>query len=74
MKLITEICEDIEYVVESKGKELFIEGVFLQSNVKNRNGRVYPKEVLEKEVKRYTENYINKNRFWRTWTSRRPIY
>lgn len=70
MKLITEICEDIEYVVESKGKELFIEGVFLQSNVKNRNGRVYPKEVLEKEVKRYTENYINKNRFWRTWTSR----
>ena len=62
MKLITEICEDIEYVVESKGKELFIEGVFLQSNVKNRNGRVYPKEVLEKEVKRYTENYINKNR------------
>lgn len=62
MKLITEICEDIEYVVESKGKELFIEGVFLQSNVKNRNGRVYPKEVLEKEVNRYTENYINKNR------------
>ena len=60
MKLITEICEDL--IVEEKGKELYIEGVFLQSNVQNRNGRVYPKEVLEKEVKRYTENYINKNR------------
>ena len=56
MKLITEICEDL--IVEEKGKELYIEGVFLQSNVQNRNGRVYPKEVLEKEVKRYTENYI----------------
>jgi len=60
MKLITEICEDL--IVEEKGKDLYIEGVFLQSNVENRNGRVYPKEVLEKEVKRYTENYINKNR------------
>tara|TARA_B100001094_G_scaffold328334_1_gene388499 strand:+ start:2923 stop:3570 length:648 start_codon:yes stop_codon:yes gene_type:complete len=60
MKLITEICEDL--IVEEKGKDLYIEGVFLQSNIENRNGRVYPKEVLEKEVKRYTENYINKNR------------
>jgi hypothetical protein len=60
MKLITEIFEDL--IVEEKGKDLYIEGVFLQSNVTNRNGRVYPKEVLEKEVNRYTENYINKSR------------
>ena len=60
MKLITEVVEDI--LVESKGKDLFIEGIFLQSNVKNRNGRVYPTEVLEREVQRYNENYIQKNR------------
>jgi len=60
MKLITEVVEDI--LVESKGKDLFIEGIFLQSNVKNRNGRVYPTEVLEREVERYNENYIQKNR------------
>jgi hypothetical protein len=61
MKLITEIVEDIN-IVEASGKDLYIEGVFLQSNVKNRNGRVYPTEILQKEVKRYTENYIDKNR------------
>lgn len=60
MKLITEVVEDI--LVESTGKDLFIEGIFLQSNVKNRNGRVYPTEVLEREVERYNENYIQKNR------------
>ena len=60
MKLITEVVEDI--LVESKVKDLFIEGIFLQSNVKNRNGRVYPTEVLEREVERYNENYIQKNR------------
>ena len=60
MKLITEVVEDI--LVESKGKDLFIEGIFLQSNVKNRNGRVYPTEVLEREVERYNKNYIQKNR------------
>ena len=64
MKLITEVIEDIN-IVEAKtetGKDLYIEGVFLQSDVKNRNGRVYPTDVLLKEVNRYTENYVNKNR------------
>ena len=60
MRLITEVVEDI--IVESKGNNLFIEGVFLQSNIQNRNGRVYPPEVLAKEVKRYTEKYVNQNR------------
>ena len=60
MKLITEVVEDI--IVESKGKELFIEGVFLQSNIKNRNGREYPEEIMDKEVKRYDEKYVQKNR------------
>ena len=62
MKLITEIVEDINIVEEKNGKGLYIEGVFLQSNVKNRNNRVYPTEVLQQEVNRYTESYINKNR------------
>jgi len=60
MRLITEVVEDI--IVESKGNNLFIEGVFLQSNIQNRNGRIYPPEVLAKEVKRYTEKYVNQNR------------
>lgn len=60
MKLITEVFENI--LIEEKGKDLYIEGVFLQSNVKNRNGRVYPTEVLSREVERYNENYIQKNR------------
>lgn len=60
MKLITEVFEDL--IVESKGKELFIEGVFLQSNIKNRNGREYPSEIMDKEVERYNEKYVQKNR------------
>ena len=60
MKLITEVFEDL--IVESKGKELFIEGVFLQSNIKNRNGREYPAEIMDKEVERYNEKYVQKNR------------
>ena len=62
MQLITEISEDLQFITEEKGKDLFIEGVFLQSNIENRNKRVYPPEVLEREVKRYTDNYISKNR------------
>ena len=64
MKLIKEITEDVQYIQEEKDgkKNLYIEGVFLQSNLKNRNGRVYPKEVMQKEVARYTEQQINKNR------------
>ena len=62
MKLITEVIEDINIVESKSGKDLYIEGVFLQSDMKNRNGRVYPTDVLTNEVNRYTENYINKNR------------
>ena len=65
MKLIKEHTEQVNLIVEEKlgkGKEYFIEGVFLQSNLKNRNGRVYPTDVMAKEVKRYSEEYINKNR------------
>ena len=64
MRLIKEITEDVQYIQEEKDgkKNLFIEGVFLQSNLKNRNGRVYPKEVMAKEVARYTSEQIDKNR------------
>lgn len=65
MKLIKEQVEEVKLVVEEKlgkGKEYFLEGVFLQSNLKNRNGRVYPKEIMAKEVNRYNEEYIKKNR------------
>lgn len=64
MKLIKEINENVQYIQEEKNgkKNLYIEGVFLQSNITNRNGRCYPKEVMEKEVARYTEEQINKNR------------
>ncbi len=64
MRLIKEITEDVQYIQEEKDgkKNLFIEGVFLQSNLKNRNGRVYPKEVMAKEVARYTTEQIDKNR------------
>jgi hypothetical protein len=65
MRLIKEHTESVSYLVEEKlgkGKEYFIEGVFLQSNLKNRNGRVYPVEILDKEVKRYNDEYVSKNR------------
>ena len=65
MKLIKESIEEVKLIVEEKlgkGKEYFLEGVFLQSNLKNRNGRVYPKEIMAKEVNRYNEEYIKKNR------------
>jgi len=66
MKLITEMNEDIQYLVEedeSTGKKNhFIQGIFMQAEQKNRNGRVYPGKTLMKEVKRYNEAYIAKNR------------
>ena len=65
MKLIKEVYEQNTIIVEEKlgkGKEYFIEGIFLQSEVKNRNGRMYPESVMDKEVQRYVENYIAKNR------------
>ena len=65
MKLISEEVSSAEYLVEEDKngkKEYKIKGVFLQSNIKNRNGRVYPKEILMKEVTRYNKEFINKNR------------
>ena len=64
MRLICEQLEDVEFICEDsgKGKNYFIEGVFMQANVKNRNGRLYPKEILQKETKRYEQNYIKQNR------------
>jgi hypothetical protein len=65
MKLIREVTETTNLIVENKlgkGKEYFIEGIFLQSELKNRNGRMYPESVMDKEVKRYSEEYVSKNR------------
>ena len=64
MKLISEEVCSAEYLVEEKNgkKNYTIKGVFLQSNIKNRNGRVYPKDILMTEVKRYNSEFINKNR------------
>ena len=64
MKLITEEINNAEYIVEEKNgkKDYKIRGVFLQSDIKNRNGRVYPYETLMKEVNRYTNEFISKNR------------
>ena len=64
MKLITETIEDVKLITEEKNgkKLLYIEGVFLQSELKNRNGRKYPFSVLDREVKRYNEEYIQSKR------------
>ena len=64
MKLITEQIEDVKILTEERdGKKLlYIEGVFLQSELKNRNGRMYPFEVLNREVERYSEEYVKTKR------------
>jgi hypothetical protein len=65
MKLITEVVEDIQYLTEQNDegeKSYYIEGIFMQAEKPNRNGRIYPKEVLEKEVNRYNKEYVKKNR------------
>ena len=65
MKLISEHIEDVEYITEEKdnGEKTYkIKGVFMQSEVKNRNGRVYPFPVIQKEVNRYNKDYVNENR------------
>ena len=60
MKLIREEIESVEILVEQKNgkKSMYIEGVFLQGNIKNRNGRMYPMETLRREVSRYNENHV----------------
>ena len=64
MKLITEINEDLEYLVEERGgkKSMFINGVFMMSETKNRNGRIYTKDILFNEVNRYRNQYVDKKR------------
>ena len=64
MKLIREEIENVEFIVENRNgkKSLYIEGVFLQGNIKNRNGRMYRMETLRKEVSRYNENHIQSGR------------
>lgn len=63
--LIKEIVEDISYITEateSGEKNVFIEGIIMQGDIKNRNGRIYPSNVLMREMNRYNENYVSKNR------------
>ena len=65
MKLISEEATNVEFLTEtskSGGKNYFIEGIFMQANKKNRNGRIYLTEVLQKEAKRYTTEFIKKKR------------
>lgn len=65
MKLITELVEEVNLISEAKesgGKDYYIEGIFLQADIKNRNGRMYPVDVLENEVSRYNREVIQKNR------------
>ena len=64
MKLIREEIESVEFLVENRNgkKSLYIEGVFLEGNIKNRNGRMYPMETLRKEVGRYNENHVQSGR------------
>ena len=64
MKLITEEIEQVEVIVEERNgkKNLYIEGVFLQGEIRNRNGRMYPMQTLAREVGRYNENFVQKGR------------
>ena len=64
MKLITETIENLEFITEEKknGKDYKIRGIFLQGDIKNRNGRVYPVDVLHKEVNRYNKEFVEKKR------------
>ena len=64
MKLITEQLDDVEVIVENRNgkKSMFIEGIFLQGDIQNRNGRMYPMETLRKEVQRYNESFVDSGR------------
>jgi hypothetical protein len=65
VKLISEAVEDVEFITEEKtggGKNYKIRGIFMQADVKNRNGRVYPMDILRKEVTKYNKNFIQQNR------------
>ena len=65
VKLIAEAVEEVEYITEEKeggGKNYKIRGIFMQADIKNRNGRIYPMEVLDEEVKKYNKNFIEQKR------------
>ena len=64
MKLITEEVSQVKFITEGKGakKKMYIEGVFLQGDLKNRNGRLYPVSTLTREVNRYNESFVQKGR------------
>jgi len=62
MKLIREMYDDFEILTEGKNKELKIKGVFMQAETKNRNGRMYPLDILMKEVKRYNKELVQNKR------------
>ena len=64
VKLISEAVENVEFITEEKngGKSYKIRGIFMQADVKNRNGRVYPMDILTKEVTKYNKNFIQQNR------------
>ena len=65
VKLFSEAVEEVQYITEAKeggGKNYKIKGIFLQADIKNRNGRIYPMEILEKEVARYNKKFINEKR------------
>ena len=65
VKLFSEAVENVEFITEAKengGKNYKIRGIFMQADVKNRNGRVYPLDILEKEVTKYNKNFIKENR------------
>jgi len=64
VKLISEAAENVEFITEEKGggKSYKIRGIFMQADVKNRNGRVYPLDILTKEVTKYNKNFIQQNR------------
>jgi len=62
MKLITECSQDVEYIVEGKNKQQYIKGIFMQSDIQNQNGRVYPYSVLQKEVKNYNNKFVKESR------------
>ena len=64
MKLFTELVEDVQYIVEERAgkKDLYIVGPFMQAEQQNRNGRIYRKNILEREVERYNKEYVDTNR------------
>ena len=62
MKLITEHTHEVEYITEGNGKEQYIKGIFMQADIKNQNGRIYPHAVLQKEVRNFNNRYVKEGR------------